>query len=280
MIASKDDEAFMADVLGDFDNTTTPLATFNTRRHAKKDLLSKSRRLSPPSKRARNDKSRMKEEYESPLKALGSSPPPFTTADDEYDDNFMISINNHDEDIEMEDMAVPPSSPTVKAVQRRTSAMVLDDGDDDDDVAVMEIKGIKGLKAASVNISAYKPIPKVEEEKPQPVPDIDVSSWKKVGENLKATSVPSFESIGDGKLNPGDALEEDDTVKFFWIDYTEVNGSLCLFGKVKPKNSNRYVSSFVKVDGIMRVLHFLPRVHRIRKRYHSASPKVLTAEVY
>lgn len=277
VVASKDDEAFMADVLGDFDNTTTPV-TFNTRRHVKREPVSKSRRLSPPLKKARNAKSRIKEEYESLPNALGSSPPPFTRADDEYDDSFMMSMNSRDEDIEMGDIAVLPSSPTVKAVQRRTSAMVLDDDDSDSDgdVAIMEIKGVKGLKAAPVNMSACKSIPKVEEEKPRPVPDIDVSSWKKVGENLKATNVPSFESISDGKLNLVDVLEEDDTLRFFWIDYIEVNGSLCLFGKVRRKNSNKYVSCFVKVDGVMRVLHFLPRVHRIRKFYYSAPAKVLT----
>ena len=48
----------------------------------------------------------------------------------------------------------------------------------------------------------------------------------------------------------------------FWTDYTEVNGSLCLFGKVRDKRSGSYVSAFIKIDNILRKLYFLPRSYR------------------
>jgi hypothetical protein len=34
-----------------------------------------------------------------------------------------------------------------------------------------------------------------------------------------------------------DVVEDDGSLRIFWLDYTEVNGSLCLFGKVKNKQS-------------------------------------------
>jgi len=265
----------MADLLGDFDNTTTSTTSFSSRRRVKEDPAPKTRRLSPPLK-SRNDRPRVKFEPESPSKAIASSPPPFISgANDDFDDDLVMNANYDDGDVEMGNMPEPPSSPTVKAVQRRTGAIALDG--DDDGVAVMEIKGHKGLGGAAVNISASRavPVPKVEEKKPLPAVDVDSSSWKKVTANLNVTSVPSYESAGAGKLNPKDAVEADGSLRFFWIDYTEVNGSLCLFGKVKAKNMDRYVSCFVKVDGVKRILYFLPREFRMRT-YHPFTFKLET----
>ncbi|RPB23617.1 hypothetical protein L211DRAFT_825151 [Terfezia boudieri ATCC MYA-4762] len=262
-VATEDDAAFMADLLGDFDNTTTSATSFSSRRRVNEGPAPKARRLSP-SLESRNDRPRVKFETESPSKAIASSPPPiFSAANDDFDDDLVMNANYDDSDVEMGNMPEPPSSPTVKAVQRRTGAIALDD--DDDDVAVMEIKGHKGLGGAAVNISASRavPVPKVEEKKSLPAVDVDSSSWKKVAANLNVSSVPSYESVGAGKLNPKDALEADGSLRFFWIDYVEVNGSLCLFGKVKTKNIDRYVSCFVKVDGMKRNLYFLPREFRM-----------------
>lgn len=64
-------------------------------------------------------------------------------------------------------------------------------------------------------------------------------------------------------MDPKDAIEADGSLNFFWTDYVEINGSLCLFGKVLDKKRKSYVSCFVKVDNILRKLYFLPR-----KRVH------------
>lgn len=258
----------MADLLGDFDNANTPTASYSNRRRVKEEAAPRTRRLSPPLK-SRADRPRVKAEPESPAKYIGSSPPPFLSGandDDQYDVDLVMNTNYDGDDVEMGDMPEPPSSPTVKAVLRKTGEMALDD-DDDDDFAVMEIKGIKGLRGAAVNISAAKaaPVPKIEEKKPLPLQDVDSSSWKKVVANLNTTQARSHEGISAGKLNPKDAIEEDGSLRFFWIDYTEVNGSLCLFGKVRVKNSDNYASCFVKLDGSLRRLYFLPRQHRMRR---------------
>ena len=69
--------------------------------------------------------------------------------------------------------------------------------------------------------------------------------------------MPSF-----GKLDHNDAIEEDGSLRMFWTDYAEVNGSLCLFGKVQDKKTGAFVSCFVKIDNILRKLFFLPRQYR------------------
>ena len=65
----------------------------------------------------------------------------------------------------------------------------------------------------------------------------------------------------------------------FWTDYTEINGSLCLFGKVKDKSSGNFASAFVKIDNILRKLYFLPREHR-QKHGRETDDEIGMGEVY
>ncbi|RMD39560.1 hypothetical protein DV735_g5568, partial [Chaetothyriales sp. CBS 134920] len=69
------------------------------------------------------------------------------------------------------------------------------------------------------------------------------------------------------KMDCRDAIEEDGSLRFFWLDYTEVNDSLYLFGKVKQKSTAQYESAIVKVENILRKLYFLPRDHRVRNGF-------------
>ncbi|RKF80989.1 DNA polymerase alpha catalytic subunit [Golovinomyces cichoracearum] len=64
------------------------------------------------------------------------------------------------------------------------------------------------------------------------------------------------------KVDFNNAVEEDGSLLFFWTDYIESNGSLCLFGKVRNKKSGSYASTFIKIDNIFRKLFFLPRQNR------------------
>lgn len=58
----------------------------------------------------------------------------------------------------------------------------------------------------------------------------------------------------------GGVKEEGSHLRFFWLDYLEVNGVVHLFGKVWDKTgSGKWVSCCVTVKGIERNLYFLPR---------------------
>jgi DNA polymerase alpha subunit A len=64
-----------------------------------------------------------------------------------------------------------------------------------------------------------------------------------------------------------DALEEDGSLHFFWLDYIEIDGRLYFTGKVLNKGAsekeNKYVSCCVKVEGIERNLYIMPRDKRV-----------------
>lgn len=175
-----------------------------------------------------------------------------------------------DDDVPMSDPQ--PSSPIAKAVERKAKIAIKTEDDEEDDM--MEIaQAAGGISATSVNMSGVRPAPKILKADPYPspassspihssAPAVDASAWNDITQNLKVSSSPSNEHMGLGKLDYRDAIEEDGSLRMFWTDYSEINGSLCLFGKVQNKKTGKYVSCFLKVDNVLRKLFFLPRSHR------------------
>lgn len=165
-----------------------------------------------------------------------------------------------------------PSSPMVKAAERKAHSKVEAEEEEDDDM--MEVAHTGAITTASVNLSASRVSKKIIKAEPYPTPAnssppqvaepaVDSSAWNDINQRLNvATSTPT-ETRGINKIDYKNAIEEDGSLNMFWTDYTEVNGSLCLFGKVLNKKTKSYVSCFVKVDNILRKLYFLPRQHRL-----------------
>ncbi len=166
----------------------------------------------------------------------------------------------------------PASSPIAKAAERRSQVTVKVEDEDEEDL--MEVAQADGIVTASVNMSGTRPVPKIKKETyPSPASSsptrpptqhVDASTWNDVTDRLNVVSSQPTESMSFGKVDYKDAIEEDGTLRMFWTDYTEINGSLCLFGKVFNKKSRSYVSCFLKVDNILRKLFFLPREKRHR----------------
>ena len=167
-----------------------------------------------------------------------------------------------------------PSSPIAKAVERKNKVQIKEEQEDDDIMDVAEAIGSASAPMKSVNMAGRRPAPKVmKQQLPSPensspplpaVADVDASSWNDVTNKLNVVSSPSSDTHIFGKMKPQDAIEEDGSLRMFWLDYTEINGSLCLFGKVKHKGTGKYLSAFVKVDNILRKMFFLPRATRYR----------------
>ena len=166
-----------------------------------------------------------------------------------------------------------PSSPAANAAERKTQANIKIEEDEDDMLEVAQAIGDQKIKASSINMSGTRPAPKLEKAPAYPSPassspiqppasDVDASAWNDVTSKLNVVS--SQETTSFGKLSIEDAEEEDGSLRMFWTDYTEVNGSLCLFGKVKDRKTGNYVSAFVKIDNILRKVYFLPRTYRQR----------------
>lgn len=190
---------------------------------------------------------------------------------DAHDDGYFLP--QEDNDVLMSDPL--PSSPAAKVVERRGQVVVkAEPAEEDDLMEVAEVQGHSALKAANVNIKGSRPVPKMaqpayptpDSSSPTqgPAEDIDMTAVNEVTEKLNILSSPAAEAPTAGKIAAKDALQDDGTLRFFWTDYTEINGSLCLFGKVKDRSQNNYVSCFVKVDNILRKLYFLPREFRQR----------------
>jgi DNA polymerase alpha subunit A len=166
-----------------------------------------------------------------------------------------------------------PSSPAAKVAERRTQPKPEADEDSGDDL--MEVAHSGGLMTASVNISATRQIKKIVKPDPYPSPatssparaadaDVDSASWNNINHKLNVVTGTPSEPRSVGKIDFKDAIEEDGSLNMFWTDYTEVNGSLCLFGKVLNKKTKSHVSCFVKIDNILRKLYFLPRQNRVQ----------------
>lgn len=289
VVKTEDDEKFLADLLGEVD-TNIPAPVSRTSKRNRSPERRRARVLSPirEPRQPIAKKPRLSEE---PL-------PPTPQADDNYgaddDDDAFVSAMDDDlpppqaADVDMSDPAPLPSSPITKAVARKTQAKVEPAEEDEEDT--MEVAHAGTITTTSVNLSATRPVKKLAKPDPYPSPAssspakapevaVDSSSWNQLTDKLDAVSSSPTEARSVGKIDYKHAIEEDGSLNMFWTDYTEVNGSLCLFGKVLNKKTKAYVSCFVKVDNILRKLYFLPRQYR-QKDGRDTSEKVGMMDVY
>lgn len=94
--------------------------------------------------------------------------------------------------------------------------------------------------------------------------DFAVPSWLSVYDSLAVVpedtlgSKPAFSS----KISVN-ALEEDGSLRMFWLDYLEHGGKLYLIGKVKDKTSDTWSSACLSIQGMQRNLFVLPRLLRV-----------------
>ncbi|ETS76379.1 hypothetical protein PFICI_11766 [Pestalotiopsis fici W106-1] len=262
VIKTEADDQFLADLLGEVDaNIPGPAA------RAPKKIT--------PERRKARALSPIRQPVAKKVKtAEPTLPSPVRFADDDFiataDDDLPLP---HVSELAMSDADPAPSSPVAKVVERRTSIKVEPADDDDEDMMEVALGGT--INTASVNLSASRPIKKLVKAEPYPSPansspakapepSVDSSSWNELTNKLNVVSASPTETRSVGKIDYKDAVEEDGSLNFFWTDYTEVNGSLCLFGKVLNRKTNSHVSCFVKVDNVLRKLYFLPRQNRQR----------------
>ncbi|KAI0393654.1 hypothetical protein F5Y17DRAFT_431287 [Xylariaceae sp. FL0594] len=285
VIKTEDDDKFLTDLLGEVDANVPAPATRQSKRHRSPER--RRARVLSPARGAREPAS----------KKAKLTPPP-TYSENAHDDDFLPPM---DDDIlppaqdEVMTDPVLPSSPLSKAVARKAQAKAetqvkTEAVDEDNDEEMLEVAHAGAIKTASVNIAPSRQIKKLPRPEPCATPaassqpkapetDIDSSSWNQLTDKLNIASSPGPQVHAVGKMDYNDAIEEDGSLNMFWTDYTEVNGSLCLFGKVQNKNTGAYVSCFVKVDKILRTLYFLPRSSRYRGGSDSGE-KVEIVDVY
>ena len=255
----------MADLLGEVDtNIPSRLPTKTIKTESRRKV----RVLSPPmeNRSSRPSKSNTATKFDQ----LVITPP----AESAYDDSDDYIGGFGEDNVAMDDPL--SSSPIQKAVERKGHISVKVEENEDDEMEVAQAIGDQNAKVTSVNISGSRPpaqlprkdslsYPTPQSSSPtRPINDeVDPSIWNDVNLKLNVLRNPATLTANPGKLRLQNAIEDDGSLRFFWTDYTEVNGSLCLFGKVKDRSlGGLYVSAFVKVDNILRKLFFLPRVYK------------------
>lgn len=271
---TEEDDQFLASLLGEVDqNIPAPVP----RQSKKRDRSAERRRTripspAPDTRRPLSKKARLSDDVLPTAEADNS----FI---DDDDGGFVAMDEDESGPPPVAPSGIPtsdptPSSPTVK-VAGRMSKLRADADEEDEDEDMMEVAHAGAITAACVNLSAARvpkktvkvnPYPSPISSSPPkgaPEPAVDSSAWNDINSRLNVVSSPPAETRGINKIDYRDAIEEDGSLNMFWTDYTEVNGSLCLFGKVFNKKTKSYVSCFVKVDNILRKLHFLPRQHRM-----------------
>ena len=263
VIATAEDNAFMADLLGELDVNIPSRPSLKT---IKSESRRKTRVLSPPVSHGKQIFLPKSANDEKPAPML-STPPLEHNFDD---DHGFIGVGD-DDNLPQSDPIV--SSPAANAADRRMHQAVKAEGEEDDLMEIAQAVGGHKAKSVPVNMSGSRPEPKIVKPLAYPSPcsssptcppatDVDASAWNHVTSKLNVLSSQESETASFGKLSIGDAVESDGSLHMFWSDYTEINGSLCLFGKVKDKKTGTHVSAFVKIDNILRKLFFLPRIYR------------------
>ncbi|KAK6496529.1 DNA-directed DNA polymerase alpha catalytic subunit pol1 [Arthrobotrys musiformis] len=160
----------------------------------------------------------------------------------------------------------------IKTEPVEPEAYIYDDDGCGDELAVRPILTFSKSKDVPINLSSVRP--DLSATKITVASEgVDASQWQAVDAKLSHNHIADQPILG--KVASKDVLNVDGSVRFFWMDYTEIGGCLCLFGKVQIKGTDKYASAFVKVNGIMRKLYFLPRVTK-----KSTGEEVEMSDVY
>lgn len=267
VIKTEEDDRFLANLLGEVD-ANVPGPAMRLPKRPRSPERRRVRVLSPVrgARQPATKKARLSPELPTPHAE--------TLHDDDFPPAFDDDLPPQIEDDVMSDPVPLPSSPTSKAVARKAQIKAEPvEEDENEDEEMMEVAHAGAVNTTSVNLSATRPIKKLVKPEPYPSPvssspvkateaDADSSSWNQLTDKLKVADISTLQTQAVGKMDYRDAIEEDGSLNMFWIDYTEVNGSLCLFGKVQNKKTGAYASCFLKVDNILRKLYFLPRQYR------------------
>lgn len=93
-------------------------------------------------------------------------------------------------------------------------------------------------------------------------------TWLSVYDSLTVAAEDSSGPLassnsGAGSSSQASVLEDDGSLRFYWMDYLENDGKIYFIGKTQDKRSNKWLSCCVTVENLQRNLFVLPREYRI-----------------
>ncbi|TFK68725.1 hypothetical protein BDN72DRAFT_948057 [Pluteus cervinus] len=159
---------------------------------------------------------------------------------------------------------IPATEMERLGVQSGSEDLEFDDGGIDDD-ALMDVDF--DMKPPPVKREPQKiNIPKPVVQKKS---DLDMKgAWLSSYNTLNV--VDTSDTLGplagtSSSVKPAavSALEPDGSLRFFWLDYLELDGKIYFTGKLRDKKTGVWVSCCVTVEGIQRNLFVLPRTRRV-----------------
>ncbi|KAF3922788.1 hypothetical protein AA313_de0204870 [Arthrobotrys entomopaga] len=266
--STPEDKEFIDELLGQLDDSQDTFRSTKKLKAQKLEPLKKRQRpLSPSRKptyrRQAGNVDALRIGFES---SMSSSPPKQTTVikqevddDGDGDDDDFNLMNNNSEipsTISAQEHNLLPNLPTDHLLEGDSEI-------EEDELTVRPILTFSKSHDKPVNLNAIRskdlrPSKSSETKPPGAGESIDASQWQEVNANLSENQISDQPFLG--KVASKDVVEENGNLRFFWMDYAEIGGCLCLFGKVQVRETGQYVSAFIKVNGIMRKLYFLPKV--------------------
>jgi len=246
-VSAQQEEDFMASILGGMDNTTVDVP------------------VPKPSRKRKPSPVRLIEPDSSPVKwnerrssfDLSSDGPldDFPSSDDHISPNKRPRIDDAD---------LVPATERLANLGVESSSEDFDKYDDLSMDDFMEIDdddlhpAIKKESKERVIPKTTNNTPKAEEARP---------NWLSVYESLavetEETMGPLSSSSNAANTSSASVLEDDGSLRFFWLDYLELDGKLYFTGKVKDKTTTTWASCCVTVENIERNLYILPRNKRV-----------------
>jgi DNA polymerase alpha subunit A len=167
---------------------------------------------------------------------------------------------------------VTDGSSVVMPAVERMGKLEVHSGSEDALDASMDFSDVDMNDFMAIDDLDVKPSVPVKKElkldsKPIPnsanTPKKEDPSWLSVYDSLAVVSEESLGSKPALSRSSINALEDDGSLRIFWLDYLEHGGKLYLIGKVKDKTSNTWASVCLSIQGIQRNLFVLPRPLRV-----------------
>ncbi|OCF33996.1 DNA polymerase alpha subunit A [Kwoniella heveanensis BCC8398] len=202
--------------------------------------------------------------------------------DQENDSDFIMDVDDEDDHV-----IVKPEP--------------IDEDEDEDEMEIRKVKPLssaatklngaaptrrRGVNSSSVK-HVVKPQPAHVDVKAEPDLDLDIkmvkpspsiprtarqappgsAHWSSVQESLLPQSSPKVSELDEvrapvGSTKSENVLEEDGSLRMYWLDHLEQDGVVLLIGKVLDRQTGKYVSCCLSINGIERNLFVKPRAKR------------------
>ncbi|KAG5634772.1 hypothetical protein H0H81_000834 [Sphagnurus paluster] len=246
-VSAEEEDNFMNSLLGEMDTAPASASVLNTK-------VSRKRKPSPDY----DDRS-------SPIPQVYRTKPSYdeTFSDGPTEDPFLGSdymspkkkakVNYHRD-----------SSPTMQFSQLEVNSDHDQSSDNFDNLDMDEFMAVDEDDFAA----PVKAEPKEVKLDTKPTRDLDAKpSWLSVYDALTVTETDTLGPLSNPSSSSNtttvSALEPDGSLRFFWLDYLELDGKLYFVGKLRDKTTGTWSSCCITVEGIQRNLFVLPRERQV-----------------